>query len=374
MIWLRVFASQGQSEARTLAVTSSSIVVAGVFASTLAWDSNTMTAKGSQDLFVAALSTSGTAQWILSAGTAKSTEVTALLRESETTFYVAGSFQTQLVLGSTTLSASSSVEGFVAKLQAEGNQPRWPWAVAPGGQLQPSSLALQGATHLLVGGSFQADITIPGKNPLKSNGLRTLGLLRLNRTGGVVSDGLGALGNATLHGLAVCPSGLTYMAGSFQGSTKLGSLVLQPEQPSDPGDMFVAELDVSFQVKRTLTFPDRGFGEALAVGCGNKDVWVAGTFEQSITWSKELTSATKGQQDVFVAQLDPGAAPNITLKAQQTLGSSDDDQVRAITLDAFGGVFVAGESKGEVTFPIKPKAATAPLVGAQTRWLWKVTP
>lgn len=349
-------------------------MVAGVFASSLAWGSNTLTAKGSQDLFVAALSTTGTAQWMVSAGATKSTEATALIREGDTSFYVAGTFQSQLALGSTSLSSSNSAEGFVAKLQVEANQPRWFWAVAPGGQLQPSSLALQGNTHLLVGGSFQSDITIPGKDPLKSNGLRTLGLFRLNRVGGVVSDGIGALGNATLHGLAVCPSGLTYIAGSFQGSTKLGSLVLQPEQPSDPGDMFVAELDGSFQVKRTLTFPDQGFGEALAVGCNGKDVWVAGTFEKSITWSKDLASATKGKQDVFVAQLDPETTPNITLKTQQTLGSSDDDRVRTIALDAYGGVFVAGESKAEATFPVKPKDTTVSLVGSQTRWLWKVTP
>lgn len=374
VLWLKVVESSGQSEARSLVLTSNSVVVTGVYAGSMKWGSTTLSARGSQDLFVGALSLSGTPLWSLTAGDKDASEGIALVAENDNSLYVTGTFQTRLGFGTTTLSSAAGVEGFVAKITVSANQPRWSWAVAPGGQLMPTSLALQGSTRLVLGGSYQADISIPGKDSLKNNGSRTLVLLIMKRSDGTVSQGLGALGNAVVRDVTVCPSGLVYAAGSFQGSTKIGTLVLQPESSSDPGDIFIAELDANLVVKRTLSFPDKGLGEVHSMGCAEQTLWLAGTFEQSIQWRKDKTSTSMGKQDTFVAQLDLSTTPDMTFVTGQTVGSSDDDIVRAIAVDNWGGVFVVGSLKGEVTFPIKPKPQAIPLVGQQSSWLWKVTP
>ncbi|UOQ74565.1 T9SS type A sorting domain-containing protein [Hymenobacter cellulosilyticus] len=160
-VWAQQAGGDGFDYARTLALSGSSVYVAGGFFSPSAvFGATTLTNAGSNDAFVSKVQDLGTTSrfdWTRQAGGTGNEEVIKVAVNGSRV-YLAGSFSSPTVtFGSTTLvkaaPANDSSDVFVARLQDEGNQSSFRWAQRAGGTGSDVALglAVQGTTVYTAG-------------------------------------------------------------------------------------------------------------------------------------------------------------------------------------------------------------------------------
>ncbi|MBO94483.1 MAG: hypothetical protein CMI32_06245, partial [Opitutales bacterium] len=86
--------------------------------------------SGGSDIFIAKLSSNGSWQWAVKAGGSSSDHGKGIAVDSSGNAYVTGYFYGTATFGSTSLTSSGSNEIFIAKLSSSGS---WQWAVKAGG-------------------------------------------------------------------------------------------------------------------------------------------------------------------------------------------------------------------------------------------------
>ncbi|MDT8437620.1 MAG: hypothetical protein RQ729_01270 [Wenzhouxiangellaceae bacterium] len=153
------------------------IFIAGHFSGTLETPAGTISSIGLQDVFVARVSQAGTLKWIRSAGGGLTDTVGDLALDSGDNAYIVGSFfNTALFGGSDVTAASELDDGYLARINADGN---WVWVRRMGGTGRDAANAvatLPGditqippvAESVVVGGQYQcrASFDDPDSDPI----------------------------------------------------------------------------------------------------------------------------------------------------------------------------------------------------------------
>ncbi|GAA3977813.1 T9SS type A sorting domain-containing protein [Hymenobacter antarcticus] len=160
--WAQRAGGTGSETALALAVSGPSVYVAGSFTSaTAGFGPATLTNAGSQDIFVAKLADAGPTgsfTWAQRAG-GTGNDLAGALAVSGTSVYVAGYFSNVAGFGATTLTSAGSRVGirdvFVAKLADAGSTGSFGWAQRAGGTSddEANALSLSG-TSVYVAGYF----------------------------------------------------------------------------------------------------------------------------------------------------------------------------------------------------------------------------
>ena len=307
---------------------------------------------GSSDGFLWKLTPNGSAVWVRGMGGAGADVANSVAVASDGSVYALGSFQGTTSFGAYSLSAIGPTDGFVTKLDANGN---YLWAKRMGGIDaiegttigQGIAVAPDGSVYTT--GSFQGTANF-GSSTLTSVGDSDLFIAKLdpssgsflwaNRMGGTIGDYLAAV--------AVAADGSIYVAGSFHGVADFGSNTL------DSGGYyrtFISKLSPSgaFLWARGVggTGWDLPGGVAVAP---NGTVYVAGgfcgmaDFNPSDTATYFLRSA--GQKDVFLLNL---TASGDFISAEQ-MGGPNDDCARDVAVAADGTVYTTGYFQGTANF------------------------
>ena len=197
-VWAQRAGGAGFEDASALAVSGTSVYVAGYFDSaTVGFGSTTLTnaSGGTADLFVAKLTDAGPTgsfTWVQQAGSTGN-DYARELAVSGTSVYVAGYFNSATVgFGSTTLTnagVGTSDDLFVAKLTDAGSTGSFTWAqrAGGGGNERATALFLSGS-RVYVAGSFDSPTAAFG----------TVTLSNPNRTFGTTLGFLAALADPTL--------------------------------------------------------------------------------------------------------------------------------------------------------------------------------
>ena len=152
---------------------------------------------------------------------------------------------------------------------------------------------------------------------------------------------LGGASDDDARAVAVDGAGNIYLAGTTYSQPFPGTSGQRPDT-----NAFVTKLDptgtrVLYSV--LIGGSDDEEGLALAVdGTGN--AWATGfTQSDDLPLQRPLSSSYRGENDTFVSKLDP----NGTLLLQSYLGELGADQANAITLDAAGNAYLAGQSASD---------------------------
>jgi uncharacterized protein YfaP (DUF2135 family) len=242
----------------------------------------TLANRGVSDGFLAIHNSAGALQRVAQIGGSGSDRVNALVVDAAGNAHVGGQFSGTLALGATgalvpaavaNLTSSGQTDGFVAKFDATGGLL---WGQSGGGAsadaVRGLALGPNGTVHAT---GFFAGAAAFGSNTLASSGgtldiftarYTSAGLLTFAQPSG--GDDLnGDYGN----GIAVDPSGNSFVAGQFSGTTTLG-----PNQAASGGggDVFVARFNapqesppqVAFRVSNSqlvLTWPVAAYGWGL---------------------------------------------------------------------------------------------------------------
>ncbi|MDO7850553.1 T9SS type A sorting domain-containing protein [Hymenobacter convexus] len=182
--WAKNAGSTGPDQATALAVSGSNVYVAGSFSGLAIFDAIGLVSAGTVNAFVARLTDAGLSSsftWAQQAGGTASDQAAALA-VSGSSVYVAGAFSSPtaafgtLVLNNTT-PAGRATEVFVARLTDAGTFGSYVWAQQAGGtgNDQAASVALSGAT-VFVGGSAMPPASF-GSLLIPSGTANTVGFL-----------------------------------------------------------------------------------------------------------------------------------------------------------------------------------------------------
>jgi hypothetical protein len=139
------------------------------------------------------------------------------------------------------------------------------------------------------------------------------------------------------RGVAVCPNGTVYVAGTTKGSLTTGAPV-----DAVGGNFFVTRFDPNgtrrWTVQAGTTAEDTVL--ALAADCTRSRVYVVGQTHGAFTGASAM-----GEGDAFLAQLtDSGTAGAVSFVRQ--LGSARAELAQAVAVDTTGDVYLAGTTYG----------------------------
>lgn len=305
--WVRNVADAGYG----LVVDEGGVVyLAGQFASTTSFGTNTLTTSGGNDVFVAAYTGNGSVLWVRKTGGSGSDLARGLALDGAGNAYLVGTFSSApATFGHVSLAASGS-DMFLAKLATVDP------AALPVFTLQPSNqIAAAGANIELIAGFV-------GAPPVA---------LQWQFNGAVLTGAT----NSTL----VLSNATSAMAGNY-------ALVLSNAN----GMSTSAVVTVSVAVESDFVWARRGGGSSNDVALASVTdasgyVYVAGYFRDTADFGgTQLVSA--GGEDIFMAKYHP----NGTLQWVQQFGGPGDDRATAMCRDTAGGIDVAGTFSGTVMF------------------------
>ncbi len=335
--------------------------VAGLFRDTATFGATTLTSvNGSNDVFVAKLTSNGVYQWAVRAGGAGQEYGVSIAVDSSGYVVVTGGFGSQTItFGATTLSnaanvGTTSLDVFVAKLTPTGT---WQWAVGAGGNGNDActDVALDGSGNAVVTGEFSSPTITLGNTILANAGsiIRDSFVGKLTPTGvWQWAQRVGGSGIASAERVAVDSSGNAVITGYFSsrivtfGATTLLSAGLT--------DIFVAKLTPTgaWQWAARAGENDVDTGIDVAVDHSGNVLLTGGYSSVSITFGTILlTNAGMNNRTVFVAKLTP---TGVWQWATNTGGTAS-DFVQSIAADAGGNAIIAGYFSGpNITFgPIR---------------------
>jgi hypothetical protein len=149
----------------------------------------------------------------------------------------------------------------------------------------------------------------------------------------------GTIGEDSVRGVAIDPSGNVYVAGSFDGPLTLGGRVMLTTRGRT--DAFVASFTSAGALRWTRGFGGRGMDEANAIAVGNNGrIYVAGYFSGEFVSESAGTIAGPGQLDGFALSLDVNTGAE---RALQIVGGTGFEVLTSVSFRAgrlvFGGRF-----------------------------------
>jgi hypothetical protein len=279
--------------------------------------------------------------WAAAAGGSGADTGSAIGVDSAGNSYIAGNFATTAAFGSTTLTGGEH-ELFVAKLDPTGEH-LWATSIPRGSGNPRIDVAADSAGNSYLTGSFGNTATF-GSTELTSEGMIDAFVAKLDPAGNPLwAKAIGGGGDMDYgEAIVVDSGGNSYVTGLFTGAMSLGASL----SAAGGHDVFVAKLDPTGQVVWGTSVgggADEGVVGIAVDGGGNS--YITGTFAGTATFgSVALTAA--GEQDVFVAKLDPAGKVVWASRA----GEASNDWVAGIGVDGAGNSYITGGFRGTSAF------------------------
>ncbi|MCI1189629.1 T9SS type A sorting domain-containing protein [Hymenobacter sp. DH14] len=346
------------------------VYLAGRFQGTIALGANNLTSAGGTDAFVAKWnSASSSFVWAQRAG-GTSDDAAAAIAVSGTSIYIAGNFIGTASFGSTiSVSTAGYKDAFVAKLTDIGSTTQFIWVQQAGGTNADyaNALAVNG-NSIYVTGAFVSPIATFGSLTLSNAAARfqTVFVAKLTDAGPASSftwvKQAGGMDNDDYPTALAVQGANVYIAGRFYSSYVffgIGSAA-GPNHDSGPGaggtaDFFVAKL---LDNGGTASFAWAQFGGgshedyANAITVAGTSVYVGGGFRVSgsfgsLTLSTPFSTNAPLHANAFVAKLAEGTGAYTWV---QQAGGVQDDVVNSLLVNG-ASLYAAGQYVGTPQYP-----------------------
>ena len=376
LLWAVPFRGSGAQECQSVALDpGGNVVVTGWFASTVDFNPSTattsnLTSAGSEDGFVAKLTSGGSLVWARRFGGAGREGGLATAVDGSGNVYVQGMYDAPGDYnpgpGTFTLACSGSYDVSLLKLDAGGN---FLFARRFGGAGEDvgNGLAIDGSGNVLSMGSFYGTVDFDpgsGTRSLTSAGGSDVFLSKLSSAGAYVwAKRVGGTGAEQGGDLATDPSGDVYATGSFTGTADFNpaaEATANRTSTAGSADAFVVKLSPGGAYQWAHRFGAGGTDKGNGIAVNATGVYVTGKFGGSVDFnpsssaSYTLTSSG-GSTDVFVVKLS--LASGSFNWARRVGGSTHLDEGESVAARS-GSVWIAGGFSGTVDFDPGAGAAT----------------
>jgi hypothetical protein len=314
-------------------------------------------------MVVSKYNSSGTLLWTLGdASTSSTTEATGLA-VSGNSVYVTGTCLGPAQFGSIQIdNGTFGSRSFVAKITDAGSSASYTWAAGISGHNGTNlpTVAADGS-NVYVAGNFIGTATL-GPTSLSSTGGKDIFVAKLADAGPSYSwiwaQQVGGTGEDLATAISTNgPS--VYLAGTFSGSTSVGSI---PLTSAGGTDGFVAKLTdtgSSGNVAWARAIGGTGADQLRAVLVSGTQVYLAGKFFDTVGFDASSLSSAGGA-DGFVAQLND-AGSSAGFGWAQRVGGPSEDQLTALSMNSAGlyltGSFQGTASVGSTTLTAAPTAS-----------------
>jgi hypothetical protein len=319
------------------------VYITGYFMGTATFGGTTKTSAGNYDIFVAKYNSSGTLQWVQTAGGSSYDAGRDIAVDAGGNVYVIGNFQGTATFGGTIKTSKGSDDIFVAKYNSSGTLQ---WVQTAGGSYTDyiSGVAVDAGGNVYITGYFYDTVTFGGTSKT-SAGWLDIFVAKYNNSGTL--QWLQTAGGSSYdysYGVAVDSGGNVYITGTFQSTATFGSTT---KTSAGGADVFLAKYDpvgTSWVWVQTAggTNDDRGCDTAVDAG-GN--VFITGYFQATATFGG-TTKTSAGNNDIFLAKYNSSG----TLLWVQTAGGTNDDIARSVAVDVVGNAYITGNFQGTATF------------------------
>ncbi|MFD2721717.1 hypothetical protein ACFST9_23580 [Hymenobacter monticola] len=261
-VWAQRAGGMGQDFVSAMAVSGTSVYVAGSYDGAVSgFGATTLTNAGSigtNDIFVAKLTDTGSFVWAQRAG-GTDNDYAQALAVSGASVYVAGEFTSPTAgFGPTVLSTAGSADVYVAdvyvtKLTDAGSTGSFAWAQRAGGTHYDAAYALAvSGTSVYVAGAFHSPTAGFGPTVLPTAGTADVYVAKLTDAGSFVwAQRAGGTGSDEAYALAISGTSV-FVAGTFYSpTTSFGAISLTNPYPNPKKNLgFLASL-----TDPTLTAP-----------------------------------------------------------------------------------------------------------------------
>lgn len=300
--WVKTFGSTGSDRCNSLAVDSSgNVFVTGYFNGTINMGGTNLVSSGGRDVFLAKYNNAGTHQWSKKYGSAGDEIAYRIAADTSGNIFVTGFFQGTGNFGTTNLpSANNGLDSFVAKYDGNG-VPQWSKRFSPNNSDDIGyGIDTDSAGNVIVCGVFQGTINLGGTNH-PPTGAYNMYIVKLNgTTGGWIWDfAYGSTSDDFAYTVAVDSADNVFMGGFFQGTVNFGGGAYVATQT----DGVVVKLNSSgaYQWSRQLGGILGDTVNGIAIGPSDV-VLVTGSFQSAVNFGGGPSLVSAGSTDGFLAK------------------------------------------------------------------------
>lgn len=358
-VWAQRAGGTGSDDATAVAVSGASVYVAGQFAGTATFGGRGITSFGLNDAFTAKLTDGGTNggwEWAVPLGGADSDQAYALA-VSGTSVYVAGVFNSAVFhLGPLTLINASTngatADGFVAKLADAGPVGTVTWAQQVGGSGSDfvTALAATGNT-VYVTGQFSNTVAFGG-TALIGGGLSAFVTKLVDaglssqftwaiRAGGIVIANAVAVAGANVYVAGRFVFSATFGATSFTSMGNLGGYDAFVTKIADAGNMG------SFVWAVAAGGPRSDYAAGVAASGAN--VYVVGGFSGISSFGNTSLTGVGSADNMFITKLTDAGSIGSFAWAMPVAGLGP-QQAATVAVDSGRGVYMGGGALLPISF------------------------
>lgn len=333
--WAKQFSGDNSEFGEKITINSEgNTFVIGNFKTEATFDDFTLNGNGSNDGFVSKFDADGKATWATKFGGDSFDRGKGIAVDEAGNTYITGIFESSAKFGNLSLNTQNSRDIFVAKLDEAGD---FEWAKNFGGTAadKGNAIAVDNNGNTYITGTFRNTITF-GDTTLKSNGLNDGFITKLDAEGDVLwAKKFGEKSNEEGFGIALDESENIYLTGSFEDRVIFGDTTLT-SPAIDNKDAFIAKLDKMGMVKWAKQLGSNDFDEGYEIAVkGDSETYVTGSFlDSAIIDQTTINHADKS--DAFLVKLAE-EMPEISLAVTPTTISEDGDDKLTYTFTRSGG-------------------------------------
>jgi len=303
-VWSAVYGDVSDQSVIALAVNSADgVAIAGVFEGNLNFGGGAHVSAGNEDAFVAQFTSTGVFGWSSAFGDVDDDRAQGIAVDSGDNVIVGGAFEGSVNFGGGAIVSAGGSDAFAVKLTSGGSHV-WSQGYGDASSQSGFTVAVDSSDNVLVSGFFGGMIDLGG-GALSATGTVDMYLAQLTSAGSHVwSQAFGGAAGVTLGlGVGLDGSDNVVLAGfTDAASIDFGGGALAG---AGGNDVFVAKLDSSGSYVSSQLFGDASGDSGYRVttdGAGNR--YLTGVFAGSIDFGDGLLTSAGGD-DGFVVKLAP---------------------------------------------------------------------
>jgi hypothetical protein len=359
---------------QSVAVDSSgNVYITGSFRETVVFDPETgthsITSKGEEDIFLTKFDPDGNYLYTKTIGGTSNDSGQSVAVDSSGNVYITGFFRETVVFdpetGTDSITSKGEEDIFLTKFDSDGN---YLYTKTMGGTSNDfgQSVAVDGSGNVFITGYFSsnnADFNIGGTADTHTpKGLEDIFLTKINADGSYgYTRTMGGTDHDEGQSVAVDGSDNVYITGYFSSNNADFNIGGTADTHTSAGleDIFLTKInaDGSYGYTKTMGGTDHDYGRSVAMDSSD-NVYITGSYSGTADFdpgSETDDHTSNGLGDIFLTKINSDGTYDLT----ETMGGTDQDFGRSVTVDDSVNVYLTGYFQQTVDFD--PGSGTEPL-------------